>query len=142
MEPKEYIRKINVLGIRKLSETKVRSCSDAKDLLKGVRNMQKGLRQIKKEINFEIKTIRLEYKEKSETAGTSSASFVRLLGKKGAARSMRASAKRRVAQERDRRIISYEELKMKIDDMILKMDQLKLQLEQYIQKEKEKANKV
>lgn len=138
MEPKDYIRKINALGIGKLKESKVRNRSDAQNLLKEIRNMQKGVRQIKKEINLEIKTIRQEYKGKSSTAGSGSALVMGLLGQKGVARSIKASAKRGVAHERDRIIAPYEELKMKIDDMLVKMDRLKLQLEQYIQKEKMK----
>ncbi len=136
MEPRDYIREINALGIRKLSQSKVKNVSDAKNLLKGVRNMQKGVRQIKKEINLEIKTIRQQYKEKSSTAGAGSALAIGLLGQRGLARSVRASAKRGVAQERDRKIAPYEELKMKIDGMLVKMDKFKLQLEQYIQEEK------
>lgn len=136
MEPRDYIRKINALGIRELSKSRVKNASDAKNLLKEVRNMQKGIRQIKKEINLEIKAIRQQYKEKSSTAGAGSALALGLLGQRGAARSIRASAKRGVAQERDRTIAPYEELKMKIDGMLIKMDRFKLQLEQYIQKEK------
>lgn len=135
MEPRDYIRKINALGIGKLKESKVRNRSDAQNLLKEIRNMQKGVRQIKKEMNLEIKTIRQEYRGKLSTAGSGSAFVMGLLGKKGAARSIRASAKRGVAQERDQRIAPYEELKVKIDGMLVQMDRLKLQLEQYIQKE-------
>lgn len=135
MEPRDYIRKINALGIRKLSQSRVKNVSDARNLLKEVRNMQKGIRQIKKEINLEIKTIRQQYKEKSSTAGAASSLALGLLAQRGVARSIRASAKRGVAQDRDRTIAPFEEPKMRIDDMLIKMDKFKLQLEQYIQKE-------
>ena len=98
--------------------------------------MQKGVRQIKKEINLEIKSIRAAYRQKSSTAGEGSALVFSLLGKKGVGRSLRADAKRNVARERDGVIAQYENLKLDIDNMLIKMDRLKIQLEEYIQNAK------
>jgi hypothetical protein len=142
MEPKDFIRKIGALGIDELSKTKIKNQKDAKTTLKKLRMMQKRVKQIKKELILEIKKIRAVYRQKSETAGVRLAAFNRLLGNKGAARSARASARRRVVRERDRVITEYENLKLKIDNMIIEMDRLKMQLEEYIQKERTKASEI
>ena len=136
MEPKDYIRKINALGIRELWTMKIRERRDAEMVLKKLRIMQKGVQQIKKEINLEIKNIRAVYRQKSSAAGEGSAFVLSLVGKKGLARSARSDGKRIVARERDRVIAPYEKLKLDIDNMLLKMDRLKIQLEEYIQKAK------
>ena len=43
MELKDYIRKINTLGINELWTMKIRESSDAKIVLKKLRTMQKGI---------------------------------------------------------------------------------------------------
>lgn len=140
MDPEGYRRQINALGLGELSKIKISNQTDAKEVLRRIRDFQKRLRQIKREINLEMKTIRSEYREKTATAGEGLSAVVGLFGKKKLAGSVRASSKRGVTKERDQILAPYEKLKLDIDNILTKLDSAKLKLENYIQKAKNKKN--
>jgi hypothetical protein len=142
MDSQGYRRQINALGLGELKKVKISNQTDAKEVLRQVRNFQKSLRQIKREINLEMKNIRANYREKTSTAGEGLSTVSMLFGKKKLAGSIRASAKRSMASERDQILAPYEKLKLDIDALLTKLDSLKTQLENYIQKEKTKEGKI
>lgn len=139
MEPEGYRRQINTLGLGKLRKMRVENQSDAKKVLKRVRNFQKRLRQIKREINLDMKTIRAGYREKSANAGEGLSTVVSLLGKRKLAGSIRADAKRRLKREREQVLAPYEKIKLEIDNLLTKLDRLKMQIDEYIQNVKTKS---
>jgi hypothetical protein len=138
MDSDGYRKQINSLGLGKLRDMTVSNQSDAKEVLMRVRDFQKRLRQIKREINLDMKMIRTEYREKSSTAGGGLSVAATLFGKKKLAGSIRASAKRGLAKERENVLAPYEKLKLDIDSLLTKLDSLKMQLESYIKREKTK----
>ncbi|MFN2289860.1 MAG: hypothetical protein ACK2UC_01595 [Anaerolineae bacterium] len=109
---------------------------EAKAALADVRIRQKELRQVKRDINFDLKQIRTEYKAKAETAGSGGSLLFSVLGSRGSARSHRASARRGVRAERDRMLKPYEQAKSVIDELILALDKAKLQIQNFIDEEK------
>jgi hypothetical protein len=109
---------------------------EAKAALADVRIRQKELRQVKRDINFDLKQIRTEYKAKAETAGSGASLLFSVLGSRGSARSHRASARRGVRAERDRMLKPYEQAKSVIDELILALDKAKLQIQNFIDEEK------
>ena len=107
---------------------------DAKLAIKRVTLVQKQLRQLKKEINAEMKHIRSMYSAKSSTAGAGTSAVLRLLGNKKAASSSRALAKKRTKLKKERELIPYESVKKSIDHYLLEYDRLKLEFQEKIAK--------
>jgi hypothetical protein len=111
---------------------------EAKAALAGVRYRQKELRQVRRDINFDMKQIRAEYKAKAETVGAGGSLLFSVLGSHGSARSHRASARRGVRAERDRVLKPYEQANSVIDELILALERAKLQIQTFIDEEKSK----
>lgn len=139
VESEEYYSRIVALRIESFTNFTINTVKEAQSWLKSVRDTQKQLRQIKKEINLEIREIRAAYREKSSSAGAGGAAFLYLSGKKRWARSYSATSKRMVAQDRDARIAPYEQLKIAIDQGLLMLDKVKVQLVEYIDESKKPA---
>ncbi|MBU7031088.1 MAG: hypothetical protein HXS53_01030, partial [Theionarchaea archaeon] len=57
MDPREYRRHIHMLGIGELKKMKIRTESDARDVLKRVLEMQQGLNEMKREVELDIRFI-------------------------------------------------------------------------------------
>jgi hypothetical protein len=133
--PEEYRRQIKELGLDRM-EIRASSLAEAKAALTKVRGLQKQLRQIKRNINLDMKAIRAEYRQKSSSAGAGSSAVLTVLGKRKLAGQARADAKRRLSTERDRKLAPYANLKLMIDDLLTQMDNAKVQIEGFIEEAK------
>lgn len=131
----EYRRELKALGLEKFTVT-ASNVAEAKAALADVRQKQKALRQIRARLNLDMKAIRAEYDQKKQNAGAGGSALIGMFGKRRAAGQYRATAKRQVTAERDRRLQPYETLKMSIDDLLLQMDRAKIQIQQYIDEAK------
>lgn len=140
----EYTHQIENIDISEKLEQTISTSAEAKELLKLCRDYQKQLRQIKKSVGLDIKSIRVEYKDKIVNAGSVLGGAFSLFGKRGMGGSIRADAKRGMTKERDSVISPYEELKLVIDNYIHGIDDAKNQLDGFIVdfKEKEAEEKV
>ncbi|RLI51184.1 MAG: hypothetical protein DRP09_19470 [Candidatus Thorarchaeota archaeon] len=130
--PSQYRSQIKNLGLDNLEMT-ASSIAEAKNAIKRTRNLQKMLRQIKQNINLDMKTIRANYRQKMSTAASTSSTIVTILGKRKLAGQMRASEKRRLRMERDRTLQPYESIKLMIDDLLIQMDSAKAQFQAFIE---------
>lgn len=126
--PTDYRRDLDPYNV-KLS---IGSVAEAKATIKDLVQSQKALRQIKKEIDLDIKTIRAGYASRMSTAGAGASNVLTIFGQRKAAGSARADAKRKLKAEQDRQIAPYQQVKLTIDDMINQMDRAKIQLQNYI----------
>ena len=137
--PQEYRRRIKELGLDRM-EIRASSIPEAKDVLKRIRRLQKELRQIKKNINLDMKAIRAAYTQKMATAASTASGIVSLFGKRKLAGQLRADEKRRLRMERDRVLQPYESLKLTIDDLLVQMDAAKDQIQMFIEETKSRAD--
>lgn len=113
-------------------EYEITTPSQARTIKAELSQVQKDLRQLKKEIDLDIKQIRAVYTQKLATAAQTSSGLLSVLGKRAAAGSLRADEKRRLVRERDRTIQPYANLKLAIDAQLLELDRTKAQIDQFI----------
>ncbi len=132
----EYLEKIKKLGIDGM-ELSASNQKEAKSSIATIRLIQSELRQIKKSVNLEIKTMRAVYSERIEKAGSVTGGLFSLFGKRGAGGRIRAAAKRDETKARNAAIAPYEKIKLYIDTLIHKLDDAKHQFTSYIVKSKE-----
>ena len=111
------------------------SIAEAKILLIEVRNKQKQLRLIKKDIGFEIKKISYQYED--EASSVSPGFGASLFLGKGTAKSLAASKKRQIRDQKRNNVQPYEAVKRLIDEIILKYDIAKFEITQWIDDYKE-----
>jgi len=132
--PNEYQRKLAALGLAGGGglQFQASSVAEAKQLLPTIRQLQAELRAIKKEINLDIKTIRLQYQQQRSGAGSGAAAIFTLFGKRKVAGSIRADAKRQLSAQQDKEIASYEQVKATIDNLLIQLDRAKIAVQQYI----------
>ena len=118
-------------------ELSISSVDEAKLAHKRMVQQQKQLRQIKKEINQDMKNIRAAYKEASDNVQPSASSsiFGGLFGKKGYAKGNVAQQRRDLRQRRDGTLEPYNQAKLTIDDLLIQMDGAKLSIKNYIDEE-------
>jgi len=128
-DPEYYLNRVKALEF----SVSASSVDEAKRVKKQVTQTQKQLRQLKKEINLDMKNIRAHFKERTASAGSTSSGLLSIFGKRKTAGTMRAHAKRGVAKERDNALQPYERLKLHIDNLLLKADAAKDTLDDYIQ---------
>jgi hypothetical protein len=131
----DYREQIRQMGVTHMT-VGGSSVAEAKSGIATLRRLQKQLRQIKRAINVDMKAIRAEYPQKMSTPAPVASSLATLLGNRKLAGEFRADAKRRLRIERDRKLAPYDELKVKIDDILLQMDVGKGQLQDYIEQVK------
>ena len=138
MSAKEYRKRIEQLGLLGKGgvELKVNTVTDAKQALLQVKQLQVELRNIKRELNLEMKSIRSSYQQKMPDAGSGASTVFTLFGKRKVASNIRASAKRAVAADRDHALHDYETVKLTIDDLLVQMERAKLNLQQFIEQNK------
>jgi len=127
-------------------EFTVSSVSEARDVLRQIRNHQKKLRQIKRDINATMKAIRAEYRQQSSNAASGASTVLTVMGDRKAAGKVRADAKRQLRRERDIKLQPYDETKLVIDDLLLQMDSAKAKIQKFIEdtkaeKEAEEADR-
>ena len=98
---------------------------------------QKQLRQVKREINNDMKAIRANYRNKSNAVRPSgSVSFVGLLfGRKSFAKDDVARQKREIKSSQASMLAPYDEAKFVIDKLITQLDSAKLQIQDYVTSE-------
>jgi hypothetical protein len=124
MEPQAFENKIAALGLERYFSITVDSPDGAKRVLSDVREVQKQLRQIKREINVAMKAIRTEYSRRATDVANKGALLELFSGKKAAGR-LRAADKQQLAEERDRLLAPYEQLKLAIDQRVTALDDIK-----------------
>jgi len=102
---------------------------EAKQHLAAIRQMQKELRQVKRDLNVEMKAIRTRYKMRMDRA---QAGVLASLAGRGAARRSQANKRRRLCEERDRTLAPYDSVKLAIDDALTQLDRIKLELQGWV----------
>ena len=118
-------------------EVDIDNVKDAQNQHKRIVLQQKQLRQVKRDINADIKTIRDHYKTLSDNAQPSGGSILMgLFGKKGGMRSSVADQRRKLRYERDDMLAPYDGAKQTIDDIITQMDFAKLNIKEWIDENK------
>lgn len=127
----EYQLQLQSLGLSKM-EFRATTISEAKEELKRVQDIQGKLRQIKKEINTDLKEIRAHYRQQSSNAASKSSTVVEIFGKRKLAGQMRADAKRQLRYNRDQIIQPYENIKLTIDDLLTQLNSAKGQINSFI----------
>ena len=135
-DPAEYKKRIeDCLGGENVS-VQIETLDEAKFQKKMVMQQQKELRQIKREINEDMKNIRTYYKQQSANVQPSGfGSFGQLVGKGGYARNEVAKKRRSIKQKQQTVLQPYENIKRTIDNVILQLDRAKLMLTEYIKEE-------
>jgi len=118
-------------------EIDIDNVKDARNLHKRLILQQKQLRQVKRDVNADMKTIRAHYKTLSDNAQPTGGSiFMGLFGKKGGMRSSVADQRRKLRYERDDMLAPYDGVKQTVDDIITQMDLAKLNIKEWIEENK------
>lgn len=112
-------------------EISVDSVEEAKQTLKQIRQQQKELRFIKKQISADIKAIRGGYQQAIANVGSGPGLAGFFIGKKNASE-IKASQKRELRNRQNREIQPYEQAKQVIDNLLIQLDSIKLTFEKYI----------
>lgn len=131
--PQEYDRRI-AEALKGNTEFKVSTTAEGKLLLKQIVQVQKELRQIKKEIGLTIKDLRGQYADQKADVGKpgfGKGVMQGLFGKK-AVGGMNASQKDKIRQAQTKQLGPYEELQRKVDRFVLEYDSHKLKIEGWI----------
>lgn len=138
----EYFQRFQDLGVDGM-DLSVSTLDEAKRALQTCRSTQRELRQMKRDINADLKLVRQHHKEITASAGSGMATALRLFGKRKLAGSISADAKRAARSDRDAATLPYERLKRIIDDVINQLDRAKLNIENWIEeaREEEEATK-
>jgi hypothetical protein len=131
--PEEYMDEISGLGLREDMLIEAHTIPEAKSAVRDIRNLERQLRQIKRNVNLDMKAIRAHYRQRMSTAAATSSAFVGLLGKRKLAGQLRADEKRRLRTERDRRLAPYDQVKYVVDHALNELEGAKGQLHQYIE---------
>lgn len=140
--PNQYLEQIaDILGTKmrdgKLTiEYDVTTVAEAKNSIRRFTLQQKQLRQVKREIGQDTKSIRAQYKAVADKAQPSGgATLMGLFGKRGMMKSSVADQRRKLARERDATLSPYTNVSLVIDDVLLQMDMIKVNLTEFIQSE-------
>lgn len=134
MSAKEYRERLEKLGLLRKGgiELSASSVPEAKQALLHIKQLQVELRNIKRELGLEMKVIRQQYQQQMPNAGSGASSVLTLFGKRKAAGSARADAKRQLSAARDRSLSDYEAVKLTVDDLLVQMERAKLSFQLYI----------
>lgn len=137
-QAKDYRKRLQDLGLldKKGVELKASSVVEAKSALADIKRLQLELRSIKRELNLDIKSIRAEYQQQMPYAGGAVSAWLTLFGKRKAAGSARAAAKRQVSSQRDSELRDYEAVKQTVDDLLVQLERSKIAFQQYIEQNK------
>ena len=109
----------------------------AKNLLSRIRLIQKRLRLLKKEVNFESKAIRSKYR--GQISRTQAGLGSTLLLGKGNAKSLAAAKKRDIRAKQNSEIAPYEGVKGIIDTLLLETDVTKHHLVSWMEFNKQSS---
>lgn len=133
--PDEYRSYLAELGLENL-ELSVSNVTEATAALRECGRLLKLLRQAKRNVNQDIRELREEYRRRISSAGEGVSTLVGLFGKRGAAGRIRAESKRAERRERDRVLAPYQEVKLRMDDLVTQLQNAKLQLQGYVEQKK------
>ena len=136
--PEEYLQQLEDMGLTNAT-FRADSITEARAVITRVRQMEQELRQIKRDINLDVKQIRHTYADKAANAGQGTAGLFTLFGKRKMAGSIRADAKRSVNRERDAMIAAYERVKLTVDDLLNQTAGVKAEMEAFIAEQKAEA---
>lgn len=107
--------------------------AEAKLLLAGIRQWQKELRLLKKEITADLRELRAIYDQQAASVQPSAWS---IFGKKGTFRQMAADKKRAIRSDRDHASRKMEEMKQTVDSLLVQLDRAKLHFMEEIDRQK------
>ena len=113
----EYRRQISALGADRL-ETRASSLADAKSALTTVRSLRKQLRQMKRDINLDMKAMRAEYRQRSPEAAVGSSAAENQPGQGKHAGRLPGGERKRLAAERAQKLAPYDDVKRTVDDLL------------------------
>jgi len=132
----EFDRQINEIGVDGM-RLSLSSIPEAKKALQQLRVGERAVRAINRSVNSEQRAIRSAYSEKKANAGSGGSTVLSLFGKRGAAGSYRAAAKRDVQSERDSILAPYDVVKQRADAIIDQIANAKSQIDLFILQIKE-----
>jgi hypothetical protein len=104
---------------------------EARLMLKQLRQQQKEIRFIKKQISADVKTIRGRYQQAIANVGSGPGLSGFIFGKKNAT-GLKASQKRDLRNKQSRELEPYEQAKQVIDNLLVQLDSAKLTIEKYL----------
>jgi hypothetical protein len=133
--PRDYCRQISELGLDKVT-IRAPSVSEANAGLAKLHGSEEQLRQIERSIDLDMKAIIAECRKRVFSVSFGSAGTVGLLGERRFRGQMLTDEKRRLEAERDVRLAPYEEVKLRVDNLLAQMDNAKAQLQDYIEQAK------
>ena len=130
---KEYVGRVSGLL---LQLEQLESIENTKPALRKALNeitlIEAELRQIKKQIALDMKSIRQNYAERSANAGSGGSAVFTIFGKRGSAGTWRANAKRQLAKEKENELKPYDHLKIQIDGIMIQIAKAKADIKEAI----------
>lgn len=120
--------------LRGRTQLSAKTIPEARLMLRQMSQVQKELRQVKKEINLTMKSLRSQYADQKEDVARSTFGKGLLqgfFGRKSVSR-MDAAQKNSIRQTQNKHLAPYEDLMRQIDGIILEYDGLKLKAESWI----------
>lgn len=142
----QYIEQIRAVLNQLQGFENIRSEAEAKSFIKTIREAQRELRKIKRDVNQAMKGVRAEYARASRQI-TNNSTVLTMFTKGAWNKSVRVSARlqrQKLMEKRDNILAVYDELKYLIDQQIVELDGVKDSVQAAIAEEKErrKAKKI
>jgi len=125
----DYQRQLSILGIDKMT-LHASTVQEAKACIDKLQLLKKQLQQVKRNINFDIQSIRTSYQQKQPSATSFSSAIIGGLFGSRSAGSARASVRRTLKAELDGILEPYNRLKLKIDNVLVQIEGGKIKLDQ------------
>ncbi len=123
----QYIEQVRAILNQLQGFENIRSEAEAKSLVKAIRESQRELRKIKREVNQEMKGVRVEYARASRQI-TNNSTALTMFTKGAWNKGVRASTRmqrQKLMENRDNILAGYDELKYLIDKQITELDGVK-----------------
>lgn len=132
MAAQDYLNRVQAVVNKLKPQIDYSTIQNAKHSVKLIRNAQKELRAIKKQVNDVMKKIRADYAEQAQKGGGGFSTALRIAGKKKAAGQLNTKVKQQLKQKQEKALEPYEKVKSAIDSSILQLDSVKVQIENLI----------
>lgn len=130
MQPSEYYHERVLALLPSDGAFTAHSADEAKAVKKEIVLIQKRLRQLKSEINLDIKTVRADYQAQAQKTQSRGTLLGILTGKRRFASRLGAIDRQRAADNRNDTIAPYEAVKGLIDQLLVQLDGGKLQIDE------------
>lgn len=131
--PDEYKTRLEALRV----QLEIETAAEAKAALADIRYKQEQVRQIKREINLDMKEIQAQYQKRQLFADAAEDIFSQFSGQRKRTEQRSASAKKRKVEiERERALWPYETLKVSAGDLLLELERVKIHLQNLMEQEK------